>query len=108
MRILRAYRDLKVKASDFIRKIQQEGGETKEAFLLLKKSIDSGVELTPEEKDKIGEQLKDVLKTVGLVGIALLPGGSVFFILTKFFKLNKYVLPSAFEDKEKITTEKEI
>ena len=57
--------------------------------------------LTQEEKDKIGEQLKDVLKTTGLIGVALLPGGSVFFILTKYLKLNKYVLPSSFQEKEK-------
>jgi hypothetical protein len=36
-----------------------------------------------------------------LVGIALVPGGSIFFILTKYLKLNKYVLPSSFQEKEK-------
>ena len=69
--------------------------------MLIVDSVREDKELTQEEKDKIGEQLKDVLKTTGLVGIALLPGGSVFFILTKYLKLNKYVLPSSFQEKEK-------
>jgi hypothetical protein len=95
------YKEFKVNAKDFIKNIEQEGLETKEAFLLIVDSVKNGKELTQEEKNKIGEQLKDVLKTTGLVGIALLPGGSVFFILTKYLKLNKYVLPSSFQEKEK-------
>ena len=95
------YKEFKANAKDFIKNIEQEGLETKEAFLLIVDSVKNGKELTQEEKNKIGEQLKDVLKTTGLVGIALLPGGSVFFILTKYLKLNKYVLPSSFQEKEK-------
>jgi hypothetical protein len=97
MSIASSYKTFKAKASEFIDHIHQEGGETKEAFHLLVNSVNDGVELTPEEKHKIGEQLKDVFKTLGMVGIAVLPGGSVFFILAKFFKWNKYIMPSAFE-----------
>lgn len=94
------YEKIKINIKDFIEKIGQETDETKEAYRLLVDSIQNGTELTPEQKEQIGEQLKDVLKTLGIVGITLLPGGSIFLILTKIFKLNKYVLPSSFQDKK--------
>jgi hypothetical protein len=94
------YEKIKVNIKDFIEKIGQETDETKEAYRLLVDSIQNGTELTPEQKEQIGEQLKDVLKTLGIVGITLLPGGSIFLILTKILKLNKYVLPSSFQDKK--------
>ena len=95
------FKVFKDKAKDFLNHIHQEGSETKEAFILLKNSIESGVELTLEEKTKVGEQFKDVLKTIGVVGIALLPGGSIFFIISTYFKLNKYILPSSFDQDKK-------
>lgn len=94
------YEKIKINIKDFIEKIGQETDETKEAYRLLVDSIQNGTELTPEQKEQIGEQLKDVLKTLGIVGITLLPGGSIFLILTKVLKLNKYVLPSSFQDKK--------
>jgi hypothetical protein len=94
------YEKVKNSTKDFIEKIGQETDETKEAYRLLVDSIQNGTELTPEQKEQIGEQLKDVLKTLGIVGITLLPGGSIFLILTKVLKLNKYVLPSSFQDKK--------
>jgi nucleoside recognition membrane protein YjiH len=95
------YKKFKDSLHVFLGHLHQEEDETKEAFKLLISSIETGKELTPEEKHQIGEQLKDVLKTAGLVGIAILPGGTVFFILAKFFKLNKYILPSSFEETKK-------
>ncbi|TXG80226.1 MAG: hypothetical protein E6R13_08455 [Spirochaetes bacterium] len=96
------YDSLKEKMKDFLEKISQEKDETKEAFSLLIDSINDGKKLTDEEKEKIGEQLKDVLKTVGLVGATILPGGFIYFLIAKVFKLNKYVLPSSFnKEKEK-------
>lgn len=59
-------------------------------------SINGEKELTDEEKAKIGEQFKDVLKTIGLVGATILPGGFLYFLVAKVFKLNKFVLPSSF------------
>ncbi len=96
------YDSLKGKMKDFLEKVGQEKDETKEAFSLLIESINDGKKLTDEEKEKIGEQLKDVLKTIGLVGATILPGGFIYFLITKVFKLNKYVLPSSFnKEKEK-------
>lgn len=96
------YDSLKEKMKDFLEKVAQEKDETKEAFSLLIDSINDGKKLTDEEKEKIGEQLKDVLKTIGLVGATILPGGFIYFLIAKVFKLNKYVLPSSFnKEKEK-------
>jgi hypothetical protein len=91
-------RDLKV----FVGQIKQEKIETKVAFKLLITSIETGVPLTSEEKKIIGVQMKDVFKTIGIIGIAILPGGVVFFILTRLLKINKYILPSSFEECKKI------
>lgn len=94
------YNKFKDNLKEFSSHIHKEKDETKEAFRLLIDSIENGTELTQEEKHEIGEQLKDVLKILGLVGIFILPGGTVFLILAKFFKLNKYIMPSSFEEIE--------
>ena len=81
----------------FIGALKQEGKETKEAFKLLIQSVKGEKQLSKEEKKEIGNQLKDVFKTVGYLGLFALPGGSIFSILFNLLKLNKYVLPSAFQ-----------
>lgn len=101
------YDSLKDKTKDFLEKMSQEKDETKEAFKILIDSINDGKTLTDEEKEKIGEQMKDVLKTIGLVGATILPGGFVYFLIVKVFKLNKYALPSSF-NKEKTENNKKL
>lgn len=97
------YDSLKEKMKDFLEKVSQEKEETKEAFSLLIESVNEGKPLTDEQKEMVGEQLKDVLKTIGLVGATVLPGGFAYLLIAKVFKLNKYVLPSSFnKEKEKI------
>ena len=86
--------------SKFIEALKQEKQETQDAFNLLSQSVKGEKELSKEEKKEIGNQLKDVFKTIGYVGLFALPGGSIFTILFNLLKLNKYVLPSAFLDKE--------
>ena len=95
------YDSFKEKVHDFLERISIEKEETKEAFNILVDSVQNGKELTDEEKEKVGEQLKDVLKTIGLVGATVLPGGFIYFVVAKVFSLNDYVLPSAFKDKNK-------
>lgn len=90
------YSKLHSNFKDFVFKIEEEGTETKTAFNLLKNHIVDSNELTDQQKEEIGNQMKDVLKTIGLVGLAALPGGSLFFVLFHFLKINKYVMPSAF------------
>ena len=80
----------------FIEALKQESKETKEAFKLLSQSVKGEKQLSKEEKKEIGNQLKDIFKTIGYVGLFALPGGSIFSILFNLLKLNKYVLPSAF------------
>jgi hypothetical protein len=81
---------------NFLKAMEKEEKGTKEAFVLLHAHAFDGRELTKEEKKEIEREMEDVLKTVGLVGIAIMPGGSVVFILAKFLKFNKYILPSEF------------
>ena len=95
------YESLKEKTKDFLEKMSQEKDETKEASKILMDSINEGKKLTDEEKEKIGEQMKDVLKTIGLVGATVLPGGFIYFLLVKVFKLSEYALPSSFNEEKK-------
>lgn len=90
---------LKAKFNVFIENLGKEGKEDKVAFRLIVQATFEGKELTHEEKVQVEEQLKDSLKTVGLVALTVLPGGTLFFILANFLKLNKYIIPSAFLNK---------
>lgn len=88
-KILQTLKDLKTKVSI-------EGAETKEAYDLLISGL-QGNTLSDEDKKKISEQLKDLLKAVGLGAIAILPGGAIVMALLKLFKLQNFILPSAFK-----------
>lgn len=93
-----SYTHLKIEVQEFLSKIKLEGHQTKEAYILLYNHVEGKRELTEVEKEFIGHQMKDVLKTMGFVTIVALPGGTVFLILLKFFHLNKYILPSVFSE----------
>jgi len=88
--------DIKTKFQKFLSALKQEGQETKEAVSLLIKTAKGDIELSDEQKEQIGNQLKDILKTIGLVGIAALPGGFIAGALIKLFKAESLVTPSAF------------
>lgn len=77
-------------------KISQEVAESKELVALLMKSTKK--ELTNEEKAKVKEQLKDILKTIPALAIFMLPGGSL--LLPVLFKVlpEHLVLPSSFQN----------
>lgn len=87
--------DLKSKFNKFISAVKQESKETKEALSLLIKSAKGDIDLTDDQKKEIGNQLKDVLKLVGLTAIATLPGGFVAAALIKLFKAEYLVTPSS-------------
>jgi hypothetical protein len=89
---------VKKKFNSFLSKIKQEGGETKEAYKILLNSIKSGQKLTKAEKDKVTEQLKDVLKLAGFTVASILPGGILYLMLSKVDKFKKHLLPSSFLD----------
>jgi len=88
--------NMKTKIKDFISAIKQEGQETKDAFKLILQAAKGEIELSDEQKEQIGNQLKDVLKTIGLTAIAVLPGGVIVAALLKIFKQSHLVTPSAF------------
>jgi len=88
--------ELKSKFNKFITALKQEGKETKVAFTLLAQAAQGKKNLSDVEKKQIGDQMKDVLKTIGLTAIAVLPGGSIAVILIKLLKAERYVLPSSF------------
>jgi len=88
--------NMKTKFQTFLKALKQEGKETKEAVKLLIKAAKGEIELTNDDKEQIGNQLKDILKTIGLVGIATLPGGFIAAVLIKLFKAERFVTPSSF------------
>lgn len=102
---------LKSNFTDFIKKLGNEGRETKEVFdLILKESrgelldeFGNKRELTPEEVVKIKEQASDFFKMIGLTSISILPGGTLVFILLKVFKQEERILPSSFLSDEQKT-----
>lgn len=87
---------MKSEFHQFISNMDKEKDETKEAFKLIAQSAKGEKELTDAEKKQIGDQMKDVLKTVGLTAASVLPGGTIYFLIIKLLKLEKFTLPSSF------------
>ena len=92
-------RDLGKKMKDFFKAVGSESKETKEAVSLVYKASKDGRKLTDEEKKMVKEQLKDVLKTIGLSSIAIMPGGFIVAVLINALKLNDKIVPSSFKKK---------
>lgn len=90
------YNKIKAKAKDIIKKVKQENSETKAAFLKLLKAAKGDLTLSDADKTEIGDQMKDVLKMLGLATIAIVPGGSIAAVLIKLFKQEHLITPSAF------------
>jgi len=59
---------------------------TSDAIKTIIKSIKTGEELTKEQKIKIGDNLKRLLKNLGYGAVFMLPGGSVFIITFNLIK----------------------
>ena len=87
---------LKNKLKTLINAVKQESKETKQAFSLLIKSAKGDIELTDLQQQFIKEQMVDLLKSLGLVTLAIMPAGSLVALLLKALKLSSYVTPSAF------------
>ncbi|HBK71381.1 MAG TPA: hypothetical protein DDZ39_06975 [Flavobacteriaceae bacterium] len=78
------------------KRLNQELIESKELMLLLTKSTHT--KLTEGEKEKIKEQLLDILKGIPAFTIFMLPGGVL--LLPLFIKLIPGILPSSFKNDE--------
>jgi hypothetical protein len=83
----------------FLRSIAAESRETKEAFVMLAQAAQGKKTLTDAEKEEIGNQMKDVLKTAGIIAASVLPGGTIYFILIRLLRLEKYTIPQNFLNK---------
>ena len=91
---------LGLKWDKFLDALKNEKKETQEAFDLLLKSSKGEIQLSPEQKKQIVEQLKSTFKSIGFIGLLALPGGTVFLLLLKFLKLHKFVTPNSFKKEE--------
>ena len=82
---------------EFFTAVGNERKETTEVVRLVYQAQKNNRKLTKEEKDQVKEQLKDVLKTIGLGSIAIMPGGFIVAVLIKALKLNDKIVPSSFK-----------
>lgn len=90
-------RDLGRKMKDFFKAVGNESKETADAVRLVYQAQKDNRKLTDKEKELVKEQLKDVLKTIGLSYIAIMPGGFIVAVLIKALKLNDKIIPSSFK-----------
>jgi hypothetical protein len=90
---------LNVRFKTFIKAIKEEGAETKAAFSLIVQAAAGQKKLTDQEKERVGNQMKEALKSAGLVAASVLPGGTIYFVLVRLLKLDDYVYPQRFLSK---------
>ena len=88
---------LSKKMKAFFKAVGKEGKETKDAVKLAISAKKEDRKLTDAEKEIIKEQLKDVLKTLGLSYMAVMPGGLLIAVLLKAFELEDKMIPSSFK-----------
>jgi hypothetical protein len=98
---------MKSKYDDFAIALKSEGKETRAVYELLNKAAKGQLvdkagkkrSLSEEEIETIKVRSVDILRLLGLTSIALLPGGTLVFVLLKAFKQEDKILPSSFKKK---------
>jgi len=90
---------IKAKFKELITAIKDESIDTKKAFSLLIQAAAGTKKLTKQEKEQIGNQMKEALKAAGLVAASVLPGGTIYFILIRLLRLDDTLLPKRFLSK---------
>jgi|ETNvirenome_6_85_1030632.scaffolds.fasta_scaffold07938_2 hypothetical protein len=80
--------------------LAQEGSDTKYMMKIYSKVLCGTA--TEEEIDKANDQFGDVLKSAGLLGLFVIPGGSLIMpvAIKLASKLGINLLPSAFSEEE--------
>lgn len=77
----------------FLEELKNSGDDAKSAYSNFIKLVNSDEPISEDEREKIGNELKGVLRRtlsrLGMAGVFLLPGGSIFLILLKLFKKKK-------------------
>jgi hypothetical protein len=99
--------NMKSKYDDFAIALKSEGKETRAVYELLNKAAKGRLvdkagkkrSLSEEEIETIKLRSVDILRLLGLTSIALLPGGTLVFVLLKAFKQEDKILPSSFKKK---------
>ena len=92
----------KAQVKKFLMAMKNEGIETKQAFKLLMQHV-SGKKLDDADWKFIKDQMKDVVKLVGLTTVAIAPGGTLVALLARALKVDKYMLPSSFKTEKEVT-----
>ena len=96
-RISEYVKRLSKKMKAFFKAVGKESKETKDAVKLVISANKENRKLTDDEKEMVKEQLKDVLKTLGLSYMAIMPGGLLIAVLLKAFELEDKMIPSSFK-----------
>lgn len=86
----------------FLKNLEEEKIETQEAIKILIDHTIHGKRMTKKEKESVEEQLKDVAKTLGLIGTFALPGGSLILLAARMLKWDRHMLPSSFKKEKEI------
>ena len=77
----------------FLEELKNSNDDAKSAYSNFIKLVHNDEPISDDDREKIGNELKGVLKRtlsrVGVVGMFLLPGGTIFLILLKLFKKKK-------------------
>jgi len=77
----------------FLDELRNSGSDAKKAYINLMKLVNSDEPVSEEEREKIGNELKEVfkntLKRLGMVGLMFIPGGTTFMVLRKIFRDKK-------------------
>lgn len=94
---------LNVKFKDFMKAVREEGTETMTAFNLIIEAAQGKRQLTKEEQERVGNQMKEALKTAGLIAASVIPGGTIYFILVRLLRLDDYVYPKRFLSKNAVS-----
>jgi len=82
------------KYDKFKEALKSQGADSVAAYNMMIEALKNKKPLTAEEKTFIGDQLKDALKMAGFGMAAVIPGGSVYFLLAKSAKLKEYLVPT--------------
>lgn len=98
---------MKSKYDEFAIALKSQGREARIAYDLIGKAAKGQLvgedgkkrSLNEEEIKLIKEQSADALRLLGLTSIALLPGGTLVFVLLKAFKQEDMITPSSFKKK---------
>ena len=90
------------KVKQFVSAMRNETEETKIAFGMMMQHLNGQQKLNDTEWKWVRNQLKDVMKMLGLTAMAVAPGGSLALGLMKVLKADKYMLPSSFKSQNDV------